>query len=85
MLASASVYVALDAVELLKMDRVTQKLRTPAAARHVGLRPSTMAKMRVRGDGPAFSKAGPRVVVYDLHDLEDWLRTTRRTSTRTVS
>ena len=25
----------------------------------------------------------PRVVVYDLHDLEEWLRATRRTSTRT--
>ena len=64
------------------MDRVSEKLRTEAAAQYVGLRPSTMAKMRVRGDGPPYSKAGARVVVYDIQDLNDWLRKTRRTSTR---
>jgi Helix-turn-helix domain len=66
------------------MDGVSDKLRTKAAARYVGLAQSTLAKMRVRGDGPPFSKAGARVVIYDLRDLNDWLRETRRTSTRTV-
>ena len=33
-----------------------------------------LAKMRVRGDGPPYSKAGSRVVVYDLRDLNDGLR-----------
>ena len=66
------------------MDRISAKLRTEAAARHVGLAPSTLAKMRVRGDGPVFSKAGARVVVYDVEDLNDWLRNTRRTATRTA-
>lgn len=66
------------------MDRVSDKLRTEAAARYVGLAPSTLAKMRVRGDGPPFSKAGARVVVYDIRDLDEWLRSTRRTSTRTT-
>ena len=65
------------------MDSVSDKLRTRAAARYVGLAGSTLAKMRVRGDGPPFSKAGARVVVYDLRDLNDWLRATRRTSTLT--
>ena len=60
------------------------KLRSEAAARYVGLAPSTLAKMRVRGDGPPYSKAGARVVVYDIRDLEAWLRSTRRTSTRAV-
>jgi hypothetical protein len=64
------------------MDFVSDKLRTEAAARYLGLRPQTLAKMRVRGDGPPFSKAGKRVVVYDIQDLNDWLRKTRRTSTR---
>jgi len=64
------------------MDSISNRLRAEAAARYVGLAPSTLAKMRVRGDGPPFSKAGPRVVVYDLHDLEEWLRATRRTATR---
>jgi len=66
------------------MDSISNKLRTQAAARYVGLAPSTMAKMRVRGDGPAFSKAGKRVVVYDVRDLDDWLRATRRKSTRSM-
>ena len=66
------------------MDTISDKLRTEAAARYVGLRPQTLAKMRVRGDGPPFSKTGKRVVVYDVRDLEAWLRAARRTSTRTA-
>jgi predicted DNA-binding transcriptional regulator AlpA len=61
------------------------KLRAEAAARYVGLKRSTLAKMRVRGDGPPYSKAGARVVVYDVRDLEAWLHSTRRTSTRPVN
>ena len=64
------------------MDSVSDKLRTKAAARYLGLAGSTLAKLRVRGDGPPYSKAGSRVVVYDLRDLDDGLRVTRRTSTR---
>lgn len=57
------------------------KLRAPAAADFLGLSPSTLSKMRLRGDGPVYSKAGPRVVVYDLADLESWLSARKRTST----
>ena len=46
------------------------KMRAPQAAAYLGLATSTLAKMRLRGDGPQFIKAGPRVVVYDLHDLD---------------
>ena len=67
------------------MDSISNRLRAEAAARYVGLAPSTLAKMRVRGDGPPFSKAGARVVVYDIADLEEWLQATRRKSTRTAS
>lgn len=38
-------------------------LRSPEAACYVGLSESTLAKMRLRGDSPPYSKAGPRVVV----------------------
>jgi hypothetical protein len=48
-------------------------------ARDVACAPTTLAKMRVRGDGPPFSKAG---VVYDIGDLDDWLQATRPNSTR---
>jgi predicted DNA-binding transcriptional regulator AlpA len=59
----------------------TTKLRAPEAARYVGLSPSTLAKMRLRGDGPMYSKAGPRIVIYDKADLDDWLNQHRRSST----
>lgn len=59
----------------------TRRLRTPEAAAHCGLSASTFEKMRVRGDGPAFCKAGPRVVVYDVADLDAWLASRKRHST----
>jgi predicted DNA-binding transcriptional regulator AlpA len=59
----------------------SNKLRAPEAATYVGLSPSTLAKMRLRGDGPTYSKAGPRVVIYDRSDLEEWLERTKRRST----
>lgn len=58
-----------------------RKLRAPEAADYVGLSASTLAKMRLRGDGPAYSKAGPRIVVYDAADLDAWLAARRRCST----
>jgi len=57
------------------------KLRAPHAARYIGLSASTLAKMRLRGDGPPYSKAGPRVVVYDARDLDTWLIQRKRRST----
>jgi len=63
---------------------VTTKLRAPQAASYVGLSPSTLAKMRLRGDGPIYSKAGPRVVIYDKADLDMWLEAQKRRSTSEV-
>jgi len=59
----------------------SNKLRAPAAAEYVGLSASTMAKLRMSGDGPPYSKAGARVVVYDRDDLDRWLDQRRRLST----
>jgi len=59
----------------------SKRLRAPAAAEFVGLSVSTLAKMRLRGDGPLYSKAGARIVVYDLADLNAWLAERRRRST----
>lgn len=58
-----------------------RRLRTPAAADHVGLAVSTMAKYRMNGLGPRYSKAGPRIVVYDEDDLDTWLIARSRHST----
>ena len=57
------------------------KLRAPEAAHYVGLSASTLAKMRLRGDGPMYAKAGPRIVIYDRGDLDAWLASRRRRST----
>ncbi len=62
-------------------NRAGRWLRPPAAGEYLGgISTSTLAKWRLAGTGPAFSKAG-RVVVYDLADLESWLAVRKRTST----
>lgn len=43
-----------------------------AAARYLGLSASTLAKMRLSGNTPAFLKLGRRVL-YRRVDLEAWL------------
>ena len=59
-------------------------LRSPEAASYVGLSESTLAKMRLRGGSPPYSKAGPRVVVYSRAALDDWLSKRTRRSTSAV-
>ena len=65
---------------MIDMD-IQRKLRAPEAAVYLGLSASTLAKMRLRGDGPPYLKAGKRIVLYDTQDLEAWLATRRRMST----
>lgn len=60
----------------------SRKLRTRDAAHYLKISLSTLAKMRLRGDGPPYSLAGRRVILYDQQDLNDWLDRTRRVSTR---
>lgn len=55
-------------------------LDASGAAEHLGLSASTLAKMRLSGDGPIYCKLGRRVV-YRLDDLTGWLATRRRRST----
>jgi hypothetical protein len=57
------------------------RLRTPAAAEYVGLSTSTLEKLRLTGAGPIYEKAGPKIVVYRVDDLDAWLSTGRRRST----
>jgi predicted DNA-binding transcriptional regulator AlpA len=58
-------------------------LRTPEAAKYIGLSQSTMTKMRLRGGGdvPPFVKLGPRCIGYCVADLDRWLEARRRAST----
>lgn len=46
-------------------------LRTPEAARFLGLSGRTLEKHRTYGTGPAYRKLGGRVV-YAINDLQAW-------------
>lgn len=55
--------------------------RPPGAAAYVGLSVSTLAKQRLRGDGPRFVRLSPRAIGYLQADLDEWLTTKRCSST----
>ena len=55
-------------------------LRTPEAARFLGLSGRTLEKHRTYGTGPAYRKLGGRVV-YSLDDLQAWADRGAKTST----
>ncbi|ANC91102.1 DNA-binding protein [Azospirillum humicireducens] len=55
-------------------------LRTPEAARFLGLSSRTMEKHRLYGTGPRYRKIGGRVV-YAVEDLKSWADQGLRTST----
>ena len=55
-------------------------LRTPEAARFLGLSGRTLEKHRTYGTGPAYHKLGGRVV-YALEDLQAWANRGAVTST----
>lgn len=56
-------------------------LRSSEAAEYLGLAPATLAKMRMRGDGPPFVKVGHRLVAYREADLISWTEGRVRRST----
>jgi predicted DNA-binding transcriptional regulator AlpA len=66
---------------MMKNDKTSTVLPSRDAARMVGLSESTLAKLRLNGNGPVYCKLGRRVV-YRPADLEQWLesRTARDTS-----
>ena len=55
-------------------------LRTPDAARLVGLSIRTLEKHRIYGMGPRYSKLGGRVV-YRVEDLQAWVDSAGKAST----
>jgi predicted DNA-binding transcriptional regulator AlpA len=59
-------------------------LRTPEAARFLGLSGRTLEKHRTFGTGPAYKKIGGRVV-YALSDLQAWANRGSRWSTSDVA
>lgn len=63
---------------------MTHLITTTEAARICGLSPGTLQKWRVVGRGPAFVKAGT-AVRYRVEDVEAWIESCRRTSTRNAA
>ena len=55
-------------------------MRTPEAARFVGLSIRTLEKHRIYGTGPRYSKLGGRVV-YRLDDIQAWVESGAKAST----
>jgi predicted DNA-binding transcriptional regulator AlpA len=55
------------------MSEVMATLTTSDAAKIVGLSESTLAKLRLYGNGPTYCKLGRRVV-YRPADLDAWLQ-----------
>lgn len=47
-------------------------LRTPEAAKYLGLGKSTLERKRFDGSGPQFRKLGGKIVVYSTDDLDTW-------------
>jgi predicted DNA-binding transcriptional regulator AlpA len=56
-------------------------LRPKSAADYIGLATSTLAKQRLRGDGPPFIRLSPRAIGYLQSDLDAWLADKRYSST----
>lgn len=61
-------------------DKRPTFLNPRQAADYLGLKPNTLAKMRVYGNGPKYRKHGFRVL-YALQDLIDWSEQSSRRST----
>lgn len=55
-------------------------MQPEVAAEYVGSSKSTLAKLRLRGGGPAFCRIG-RAIRYRRTDLDEWLLSTSRRST----
>jgi hypothetical protein len=57
------------------------RLRTPDAAKYLGIAESTLEKMRGAGTGPEFEKPAAKAVVYSIPALEEYLAQRRARST----
>jgi hypothetical protein len=56
-------------------------LRTPEAARYLGVSISFLNHARLRGTGPTYKKLSPKLIVYGIEDLRTWANSKSRCST----
>jgi predicted DNA-binding transcriptional regulator AlpA len=66
------------------LETPARKLRVTEAAAFLSVSKSWLDKTRGTGNGPAYIKAGRRVV-YDLSDLESWAAQQKRRHTSEVA
>jgi len=52
---------------------VRERIRAAIAAIYLGVSRSTLAKWRMRGEGPAYHRCGPRIVYYFKDEIDAWL------------
>jgi predicted DNA-binding transcriptional regulator AlpA len=50
-----------------------ERLRTKEAAAYLGVRPSTLAKWHIAGEGPLYHRCGPRIIYYLRDEIDAWL------------
>lgn len=50
-----------------------ERLRAVHAAEYLKVSRSTLAKWRMRGDGPPYHRCGPRIVYYYRSEIDAWL------------
>jgi predicted DNA-binding transcriptional regulator AlpA len=50
-----------------------ERLRAVQAAAYLKVSRSTLAKWRMRGDGPTYHRCGPRIVYYYRDEIDAWL------------
>jgi hypothetical protein len=60
-------------------------LRVPQAASDIRVSTSTLAKTRLHGVGPPYSKAERRIVVYVIKQADKWLAESTPRSTKDAS
>lgn len=47
-------------------------LRTPDAAKYLGIGKSTLERKRIDGTGPQYRRLGSKIVTYAVVDLDAW-------------
>ena len=54
-------------------SNLRDRLRAVEAALYLRVSRSTLAKWRMRGDGPPYHRCGPRIVQYYKDEIDAWL------------
>jgi hypothetical protein len=59
-------------------------VRTPGAAKRLDAAPQTLERWRCEGSGPPFIRLTPKLIVYDLDDLDAWCLSRKVSSTSEI-